>query len=46
MTIFISADSYNITRSFFFFLQMSIAVYILFTEDYVIGQEGGDSPDE
>lgn len=25
---------------------MSIAVYILFTEDYVIGQEGGESPDE
>lgn len=25
---------------------MSITVYILFTEDYVIGQEGGESPDE
>lgn len=47
MTIFISADAYNITWFFFFFLvQMSIAVYILFTEDYVIGQEGRETPNE
>lgn len=44
MTIFISVDAYNIT--WFFFVQMSITVYILFTEDYVIGQEGGESPNE
>lgn len=44
MTIFISVDAYNIT--WFFLVQMSITVYILFTEDYVIGQEGGESTNE
>lgn len=45
MTIFISADAYNINW-FFLCVQMSIIVYILFTDDYVIGQEGGEPLDE